>query len=155
MAYCTQEDILALEMDEKTLRQLTDAEKTGTIDEAIVTAAISKADEDYIDSYSRKRYSVPFSPVPGQIKRLSAIIAAYYLHRRKPKAPNGVLDKYAKAVATLKGIAMGTIELAGGTVLIDSTGIASTTEDEAQTFTRTKYDSSGNIIGNPGSMEPW
>ena len=155
MAYCTQDDILALDMDERTMLQLTDDDKVGDIDVAKVTAAIAKADEDYIDLYSRKRYSVPFNPVPDQIKRLSATIAAYYLHRRKQKVTNSILDKYTKAVATLKGISMGTVELEGATPLTDSSGIASTTEDVAHTFTRTKFDSSGNLIGKPGSMEVW
>ena len=155
MAYSTKDDILALEMDLKTLIQLTDDEKTGEVEDSKVDAAILKADKMYIDPYCRDRYSVPFNPVPDEISFISATIAAYYLFRRKQKVTSSILDKYTKAVAKLKGISLGEYKIDGATEKSDSSGIASTTEGVAHTFTRTKRDSDGNIIGDPGSTEVW
>ena len=155
MAYSTKDDILALEMDLKTLIQLTDDEKTGEVEDSKVDAAILKADKMYIDPYCRDRYSVPFNPVPDEIRFISATIAAYYLFRRKQKVTSSILDKYTKAVAKLKGISLGEYKIDGATEKSDSSGIASTTEGVAHTFTRTKRDSDGNIIGDPGSTETW
>ena len=155
MANSTKDDILALEMDLKTLIQLTDDEKTGEVDDSKVDAAILKADKMYIEPYCRDRYSVPFDPVPDEISFISATIAAYYLFRRKQKVTSSILDKYTKAVAKLKGISLGEYKIEGATEKSDVSGIASTTEDVAHTFTRTKKDINGNIIGNPGSMETW
>lgn len=154
MAYSTEIDILNLEMDKKTLVQLTDDEKSGSPDSSKVDAAILKADRMYIDPYCKDRYTVPFTTVPDEVRLLSATIAAYYLFRRRQKVTNSILDKYIKAVAKLKDIADGKFALEGATIIKDSSGIASTTEDEAQTFTRTKRDSSGNVI-SVGSMETW
>lgn len=154
MGYSTESDILALEMDEKTLIQLTSDDKTGEVDDSKVTAAILKADTVYVDPYCRDRYAVPFSPVPDEIMFISSAIASYYLFRRKQKVTSSILDKYTKAVAKLKSISLGEYTLEGATEVADSSGIASTTEDEAQTFTRTKRDSSGNVIST-GSMETW
>jgi len=155
MGYSTEDDILSLETDKKTLIQLTDDEKTGEVDSAKVDAAILKADKMYIDPYCRDRYTVPFNPVPDEIKFISATIAAYYLFRRKQKVTSSILDKYAKAVAKLKGISLGEYTLDDATEKSDPSGMASTTEDAAHTFSRTKRDSDGNIIGDPGSMEVW
>ncbi|MCK5505693.1 MAG: DUF1320 domain-containing protein [Thermodesulfovibrionia bacterium] len=154
MAYSTESDILALEMDEKTLIQLTSDDKTGEVDDSKVTAAILKADTVYVDPYCRDRYVVPFSPVPDEIMFISSAIASYYLFRRKQKVSSSTLDKYIKAVAKLKDISEGKYTLEGATEISDSSGIASTTEGEGQTFERTKTDSSGNIIST-GSMDPW
>ena len=141
-------------MDEKTLVQLTDDEKSGSPDDSKVDAAILKADRMYIDPYCKDRYVVPFTTVPDEVRFLSATIAAYYLFRRRQKVTNSILDKYIKAVAKLKDIADGKFALEGATIIEDSSGIASTTEDDGHTFTRTKKDLSGNVK-SVGSMEVW
>lgn len=153
-AYCTEEDILALELTETELITLTDDDKSGCVDSTKVTAAIDKADRTDIDPACRGRYDVPFSPVPDEIKYISATIAAYYLCRRRQKVSTSVIDRYQKALSKLKKISEGNYSLEGATEATDSSGIASTTEDVAHTFTRTKKDSNGNVISK-GTMETW
>jgi phage gp36-like protein len=154
MSYSTKNDILALEMTAQEMEQITDDDKTGAIVSSIVDAAILKADTS-IDGYCRDRYTVPFNPVPDEIKFLSAEMAAYWLWRRRQQVSDSVLDKYTKALAKLKRISEGKYSLKDVTEITDSSGIASTTEDVAHTFTRTKNDAAGNIIGKAGSMEKW
>jgi len=159
MAYCTQNDMENLELTLDELIQLTnDVPNATSVDSVKVDAAILKADKQYIDPYCRGRYSVPFSPVPDEIMFISATIAAYYLCRRRQRAikgkENSILDKYTKAVATLKRISEGSYSLDGVAEKSDASGIGSTTEERAHTFTRTEKDSDGNIT-KTGSMETW
>ena len=65
-----------------------------------------------------------------------------------------MLDKYTKALAKLKAISNGVYKIKGVSVKTESSGLASTTEGVAHTFTRTKRDSDGNII-SIGSTETW
>ncbi|MCK4786212.1 MAG: DUF1320 domain-containing protein [Desulfobacteraceae bacterium] len=153
MAYSTEEDITNLELTEAELIQLTDDAGTGEVDDVKVDAAILKADSE-IDDYCRGRYSIPFNPVPDVVKFLSATIAAYWLYRRRDDVSPSMLDKYTKALAKLKAISNGAYSIDGVSEKTESSGIASTTEDVVQTFSRTKRDSNGNIISS-GSMETW
>jgi phage gp36-like protein len=61
MPYCTQTDILLLELTEKELIELTDDLNVGPVNAAQVTAAIAKADSE-IDAYCQAQYTVPFGP---------------------------------------------------------------------------------------------
>ena len=153
MAYSSETDITNLELTEAELIQLTDDAGTGEIEDAKVVAAISKADSE-IDDYCRGIYSVPFDPVPNLIKFLSATIAAYWLYRRRDDVSPSMLDKYTKALSKLKAISNGVYKIEGVSEKTESSGIVSTTEGVAQTFTRTKRDSAGNII-SIGSTEIW
>ena len=103
MAYCTKTDILE-ELDEDTLVQLTDDKDLGVVDDAKVTAAIDKADEE-IDSYCGRRYSVPFATVPGRIKHLSVDMAIYHLYGRRKGAPQQRKDAYDTALRFLRDVA--------------------------------------------------
>lgn len=61
MPYCTQTDILLLELTEKELIELTDDLNVGPVNAAQVAAAIAKADAE-IDAYCQAQYTVPFGP---------------------------------------------------------------------------------------------
>ncbi len=155
MPYCTQSDITDIGLTKKELIQLTDDDNIGEVNSGRVTAAILKADTE-IDGYCRTRYTVPFVPIPDEIKFLSVDIATYWLFRRRQQVTSSILDKYTKALSKLKRISEGDYTLDGVTLQTDSTGIASTIDSTAvQTFTRTKKDSDGNVIGDKGSMETW
>lgn len=154
MPYCTEADITNIEITRDELIALTDDDKVGKVNSARVSAAIEKADTE-IDSYCSGKYTVPFSPVPAEIKFLSATIAAYWLWRRRQSVSDSILDKYTKALSRLKAISDGLYTLQGATIK-DSSGIGSTVESTAkQTFTRSRYDADGNLIGNAGSTEVW
>lgn len=154
MPYCTQTDITDIELTQAELIQLTDDEKSGVVNTARVVAAIAKADAE-IDGYCQERYAVPFSPVPAEIKFLSATLAHYWLARRRQSVTNSILDKYTKALSRLKAISEGAYRLNGATQQ-DTSGIGSTIEGTAvQTFSRSMYDADGNLIGNAGSTDTW
>lgn len=153
MPYTTETDITDIEITRDELIALTDDEKLGVVNSTRVTAAILKADAE-IDGYCQQRYTVPFSPVPDEIKFISTTLAAYWLWRRRQKVSNSMLDKYTKALARLKAISRGDYSIPGVTAL--ASGLASTIDASAvQTFTRTKKDKDGNVIGDAGSMETW
>lgn len=109
MAYCTQDDILD-QIDEDNLIQLTDDADAGAVDADMVTRAIADADEE-IDSYCGARYSVPFTTVPGIVRKLSVDIAIYNLYARRRGAPDDRKERYNNAVRMLRDISKKVISL--------------------------------------------
>jgi len=109
MDYCTKSDILE-QIDEDVLIDLTDDDDVGSVDDDKVTRAISDADEE-IDSYCGARHTVPFSTVPGIIRKLSVDIAIYNLYARRRGAPDDRKERYNNAVRMLRDISRGVISL--------------------------------------------
>jgi phage gp36-like protein len=104
--YCTQED-LENRIGEARVVQLADLDGDGVADEAVVEAAIDKADE-LIDAYLRSRYIVPFTTVPGVVRDLSVDLALYFLHQAR-RETIGERDRrsYDDAVTFLKNVSRG------------------------------------------------
>lgn len=136
MPYCTLADIKYL-LPEEAIIQLTDDEhlKPSSMDPANpdhaaiiarIDEAIETADAE-IDGYCASRYSVPFSPVPGVINKLSVELAIYYLYARRT-VPEKIEKRYDKAVSRLKDIARGTFSVG-----VDPAPTASTSADGAAT----------------------
>ena len=110
MAYSTLTDVKKL-IPEDTLIQLTDDEGAGVINEARVTEAIAQADSE-IDSYLGIRYSVPLSPVPDVVKKLSVDMAIYNLYsRRVEEIPATRAVRYKNSIRLLEGISKGTVSI--------------------------------------------
>jgi len=110
MAYCTLEDILT-QLDEDTLIELTDDAGAGTVNGAVVERAIADADAA-IDAYCQGRYTLPLSPVPPMIRRISVDMAIYHLYsRRGDAAPETRRDRHRDAVRFLQRVAEGQIRL--------------------------------------------
>jgi phage gp36-like protein len=135
MAYCTLDDIKKA-LEEATVIQLTDDEnlKPAAIDPvdpdhaaiiARVDEAIETADAE-IDGYCAVKYSVPLSPVPAVVNKLSVELAIYYLHGRR-SIPEKIEKRYERAVSRLKDIARGLLSLG-----VDPEPAASTSADSAQ-----------------------
>jgi phage gp36-like protein len=116
MAYCTQSDLITM-IPQKELAELT-ADSGDTPDSGVVDEAISRADAE-IDAYLGRRYTLPLSPLPDQVKGLSIDLALYHLYSRRSVAPTVRLQNYAAAVAFLKLVA------AGEAVLENTSDIAS------------------------------
>jgi phage gp36-like protein len=119
MAYCTLDDITKA-LEEATVIQLTDDETLkppaidpGNPDHSAIIArigeAIARADAE-IDGYCAVKYSVPLSPVPAVVNKLSVELAVYYLYSRR-SIPEKIEKRYDKAVARLKDIARGLLSL--------------------------------------------
>jgi phage gp36-like protein len=115
MAYCTSDDILK-HIPEPELAQLT-AETGEAPDLEVVNDAIAAADAE-IDSYLGVRYSLPLAaPAPARIKALSVDMAIYHLHSRRGIMPEVRRDKYKDAVAFLRDVAAGRVQVIGATGL--------------------------------------
>ncbi len=109
MAYCVRADILGL-ISEETLIQLTDDNGAGIVDDAVVTRIITDADAE-IDGYCGEKYTLPFSPVPTIIRKISVDIAIYNLYARRQGAPDDRAKRYDNAVKLLKDIQTGKVTL--------------------------------------------
>ena len=104
--YSTIDDIRALLPEDELLR-LTDDEGLGSVDTARVDEAIARADAD-IDSYCGGRYSVPVSPVPQLLKKISVDLAVYDLYSRAViSMPEARGRRHRDALRQLEGIAKG------------------------------------------------
>lgn len=142
MAYCTRTDILN-RLDEESLIRLTDDAGTGSVDDTVVTEAITDADAE-IDGYVAVRHPVPLDPVPDNILKYSVDIAIYNLYsRRSDTVPDNRKERYQAAVRYLEGVARGKWTLGaddpeGNPAEIDSPELSS--ENPERIFTRKKME---------------
>ena len=136
-------DLAALKerMPEQTIIDLTDDSGAGVVDQDVVDRAITDADTE-IDSYLAGRYSVPVSPVPDLLKRLSLDLAIEILYGRRPDydATEAVVRAAKNARALLVNISSRKAELPGvseaETVTSSSSGAVFVSGDRL--FTRSK-----------------
>jgi phage gp36-like protein len=105
MAYATQSDLVPLRMTVKDLMQLTDDDKTGSINAAIVTAALEEA-SGRVESYCRMRYVTPLQR-SEDVKALTLDITVYLLfsRRRETRLSETVQQRFDQAISFLKDIA--------------------------------------------------
>ncbi len=108
MAYCTQADILN-QLPEEELIELTDDANAGVVDEDVVTRAIADADAE-INGYC-SRYSLPLSPVPDMIRKISVDLAVFNLYSRLQEPPDQVKTRRASGASFLKDVSRGTVSL--------------------------------------------
>lgn len=116
MAYSIQTDI-ENRIGSARLLQLADRDGNGSVDAAVLAAAIEKAD-DLIDSYLRGRYDLPLqAPVPVIVRELSVDLSIYFLQQaRRETLSNQDQQNYQLAIDFLEGISLGTngIDLGNG-----------------------------------------
>ena len=124
MAYATVQDMIGRFGETEMLRL---SSVDGILPETVIAAPVEQAIADadgIIDSYLRKRFSVPLSPVPQVITRAACILARYDLcvgGDREP--PTQVVNDRKDIVGWLTQIATGTVTLEGvAPVLAGSTG---------------------------------
>lgn len=122
MAYVVKQGMID-RFGERELVQLTDRTNTPptTIDDAVLEEAMSDA-ADLIDGYLAKLYKLPLSAVPGVLARMAADIARYYLHGKSAEKDGAVHRAYQEAMAWLKDVAAGRIQLEAEGVLPDQAG---------------------------------
>jgi phage gp36-like protein len=95
--------------------QLADRDGSGVVDVGVIEAALADADVE-IDGYLAVLYTLPLTPVPELVKRLSCDIARYRLW--KDRASEQVRKGYEDSIDTLKRISAGTVR-----IVIVSTGV--------------------------------
>lgn len=88
--------------------QLTDLEHTGAIDTAVAERALEDASVE-IDGFLAARYRLPVTDTPRLLSLLCTDIARYRL--QQPVATDQARQRYEDAVARLKGISRGEINL--------------------------------------------
>lgn len=110
--YSTVSDIRGL-VDENTMIFLTD-DGNGEVDEGKIQGAIVDADSE-INAYLQKKYTVPLTPTPPVLNKLSKDIVLYNLFSRRgvneESVEKTVIDRYKNAVKLLENIAKGVVEL--------------------------------------------
>jgi phage gp36-like protein len=145
MPYCTESDILT-EISEAELIGLTDDESTGAVIDAVVTAAIAKADA-LIDSYCGQVETVPFTTVPDIVQQHSVTIAIYFLYARRSAVPENRAQNYKDAIAHLKDIATGkaSLPIAGEETGGDEIEASHTEEDRKFTMGKESDGSTGSL----------
>jgi len=105
MAYATQADLVPLRLTQKDLTELTDDDNAGTVNAAIVTAALEEA-SGRVESYCRNRYVTPLQQ-SDDVKALTLDIAVYLLFSRRRETTIGetVQTRFDQAISFLKDIA--------------------------------------------------
>lgn len=107
MPYATLADLTARFGDEE-LIQLTDRLGTGTVDAAVVQAALDEADAE-IDAHLAGRHALPLVVVPPILVRLACDIARYRLMSDTP--PEEARKRYEDARRLLESLAAGRVSL--------------------------------------------
>jgi phage gp36-like protein len=112
LAYIAKQDLLD-ELGEDKLIQLTDNERSGTVDDAVVNKAIAYA-EGLFDSYARTRYALPV-PVTEMVKSVCLDLAVYKLRRARTSTKEAMdslkSSLYDSAIKVLEAIQKGTAAL--------------------------------------------
>ena len=136
MAYSTIDDIRKL-LPEEELLALTDDEALGTVGQGRVDEAVAQADAE-VDSYCAVRYTVPVSPVPALLRKLSVDIAVYALYSRAVQSvPEVRGERYRSAIRQLEGISKGTLTLGVEEAdASEATGAETNKASDTSVFTR-------------------
>lgn len=137
MSYALKQDLID-RFGEKELRELTDRvnRPPTTIDDTVVGRALADATA-LIDGYIAKAYALPLATVPEILVKVAADIARYYLHGKAADKDSPVTTAYNQAVAWLKDVAKGLVELDdGGDIPAPAGGGAIKTSAPNRVFTR-------------------
>jgi len=110
--YCTLEDLKKVGLSEKKIIQLTNDGKADTINEGVLTGCIAAA-KTMIDGFAVVKYSaaMPFDPVPGQIKTITAILTKYFLYEFASAVDEKIQKLYDGQMALLRKLSTGTFKL--------------------------------------------
>lgn len=107
MPYATQADLVE-RFGETEIIQLSDRDRTGAIDSAVVTAKLADADAE-IDAYLATRYTLPLASVPTVLKRVACDVARYHLF--DDRVTDDVRRRYEDALKFLQAVAKGTVSI--------------------------------------------
>ena len=139
MSYCDIDD-LQEQISEDELIGLSDDAAAGAVDDDVISRAIADADA-VVDVYCHERYTVPLTPVPAMIRRVSVDIAIYNLYsRRDDSAPETRQDRYKEALRFLEKVAAGKIGLGVATPAPADTPDSIDLASNTRIFTRDKMD---------------
>ncbi|TXN60893.1 DUF1320 domain-containing protein [Methylobacterium sp. WL6] len=137
MTYAQKSDLIE-RFGELELVQLTDRthKPQSTVDDVPVDRALGDASA-LIDGYLGKVYALPLAGVPANLVKMSADIARYYLHGKAADKDSPVTRAFGEAVAWLKDVAAGRVQLEdSGVAPPVAPGAAGRVQASRPTFTR-------------------
>jgi phage gp36-like protein len=102
VAYSDQADVEFAAGGAGRLAQLADWDEDTAVDASAIAAAIATADA-LIDSFATKHFTVPFSPVPETIRRVSARLAKWELVRSRRPLTDPEQREWDRDAGTQKG----------------------------------------------------
>jgi phage gp36-like protein len=142
MAYCTVTDISNAITSEK-VKQLTDDPGLGQIDQALVAAVITAADE-LINGFLRAGgYTLPLASTPPILLDVSVDIVVFKLYERKFRTnmPESIVKKYDSMIKLMKDIQK-RVFLIGADTAVEAVGgnYASNKTAEDRVFTQDVLD---------------
>ncbi|OSP50020.1 hypothetical protein B7G55_19640 [Aeromonas hydrophila] len=83
---------------------------TDTLNDVWIDEALATADDE-INGYLSRRFVLPLPEVPDLLKRNAIVIAFYWLADRDNQATDLLRERYDRAIAKIKEIAAGKIDL--------------------------------------------
>lgn len=83
---------------------------TDTLNDVWIDEALATADDE-INGYLSRRFVLPLPIVPDLLKRNAIVIAFYWLADRDNQAADLLRERYDRAIAKIKEIAAGKIDL--------------------------------------------
>lgn len=83
---------------------------TDTLNDVWIDEALATADDE-INGYLSRRFVLPLPTVPDLLKRNAIVIAFYWLADRDNQATDLLRERYDRAIAKIKEIAAGKIDL--------------------------------------------
>lgn len=105
--YATQQN-LSERFGDETLVQLADRDGDGQADTGVLDQVLGDA-AALIDGYVKVRYGLPLASTPPLLRALALDVAFYQLHPHG--APEEVRHRYKDALATLRDLAAGKVDL--------------------------------------------
>ena len=123
--YATKQDLL--DRDESMVWNLAIDRSTEVLNDTAIDEALSQADDE-INSYLARRYVLPLPEVPSLLRKQAVTIAFYWLADRDQQATNLMMERYEKALTSLKEIAKGSRELGLPTLSAPTEGAAGKVE---------------------------
>lgn len=110
--YATREDMVS-RFGELEVRQDTDIEGDGQINDAVLTYAL-RAASDEIDGYIAGRYTLPLSVCPPILTGIACDIARYRLTGTERQCSDEIRDRYRDGIRYLEKVAKGDVSLGAG-----------------------------------------
>jgi len=138
MAYAVKQDIID-RYGEDILLTSFDPDNTGSADDDLITKALADASSE-VDSYLAALYDVPLATTPDIIVQRTVDIGVYLGSFRADVMTDGKRQRYEDAVAWLKLVAKGTIQLGLEAEPATKAGGAAVSNSALRRFTRDTMD---------------
>lgn len=106
--YATKQDLE--DRDDSMLYNFALDRSTDTLNDVWIDEALATADDE-INGYLSRRFVLPLPTVPDLLKRNAIVIAFYWLADRDNQATDLLRERYDRAIAKIKEIAAGKIDL--------------------------------------------